>query len=93
MIKYQDLHLADNTLNQQFKTAMENGEYNNAFAVLQQAQLTDKMMIASVFNFVSSRIVETENTQDVTFKNDVIKVSAIPPVGMTSGEVYFKLKE
>nr|DAO16228.1 MAG TPA: hypothetical protein [Bacteriophage sp.] len=93
MTKYQDLHLSDVDLNTQFKKYMSSGQYEVALTILQNDQLTDKTVIASLFNYVTSRIVAVQSTSDPTFKQDVIKVATEPPVGMTSGDVYFKLKE
>lgn len=91
--KYQDLHLTDVDLNTQFKQYMSAGQYEAALAILQNDQLTDKTVVAALFNYVTSRIVAVQSMSDPTFKQDVIKVATQPPAGMTSGQVYFKLKE
>ena len=91
--RYQDLHLTDIDLNTQFKQYMSTGQYEAALAILQNDQLTDKMVVADLFNYVTSRIVAVQSTSDTTFKQDVIKVATQPPAGMTTGQVYFKLKE
>ena len=91
--RYQDLHLTDIDLNTQFKQYMSTGQYEAALAILQNDQLTDKMVVADLFNYVTSRIVAVQSMSDPTFKQDVIKVATQPPAGMTSGQVYFKLKE
>lgn len=93
MTKYQDLHLSDVDLNTQFKQYMEAGQYNAALAILQNDQLTDKTVIAALFNYVINRIVEVQSTSDPTFKQDKIKVAKEPPTGMTKGQVYFKIRE
>ena len=92
-MKYQDLHLTDVDLNTQFKQYMSAGQYDAALAILQNDQLTDKTVVAALFNYVTGRLVEVQSTSDPTFKQDVIKVATQPPAGMTSGQVYFKLKE
>ena len=92
MMKYQDLHLTDVDLNTQFKQYMSAGQYDAALAILQNDQLTDKTVVAALFNYVS-RIVAVQSMSDPTFKQDKIKVATQPPAGMTSGQVYFKLKE
>lgn len=92
-MKYQDLHLSDVDLNTQFKQYMANGQYSEALAILQNAQLTDKTVVAALFNYITNRLVNLQSTSDPTFKQDVIKVSKTPPAGMTTGQVYFKLKE
>lgn len=92
-MKYQDLHLLDVDLNTQFKQYITNGQYEAALAILQNDQLTDKTVVAALFNYVTSRLVEVQSTSDPTFKQDIIKVATQPPSDMTSGQVYFKLKE
>ena len=93
MTKYQNLHLSDVDLNAQFKQYMSAGQYEAALAILQNDQLTDKTVVAALFNYVTGRLVEVQSISDPTFKQDVIKVATQPPDGMTSGQVYFKLKE
>lgn len=92
-MKYQDLHLSDVDLNTQFKQYMGNGQYEEALTVLQNDQLTDKTVVAALFNYVMNRVVEVQSTSDPTFKQDKIRVATEPPNDMTSGQVYFKLKE
>lgn len=92
-MKYQDLHLTDVDLNTQFKQYMSAGHSEAALAILQNDQLTDKTVVAELFNYVTNRLVEVQSTSDPTFKQDKIKVATEPPADMTSGQVYFKLKE
>ena len=92
-MKYQDMHLSDVNLNTQFKQYMSAGQYEAALAILQNDQLTDKTVVAGLFNYVTSSIVAVQPMSETTFKQDVIKVATQPPAGITSGQVYFKLKE
>ena len=91
-MKYQDLHLSDVDLNTQFKQYMSAGQYEAALTILQNDQLTDKTVVAALFNYVTSRIVEVQSTSDPTFKDDKIKVATASPTGITTGQVYFKVK-
>lgn len=93
MTKYQDLHLSDVDLNTQFKQHMAAGQYNAALAILKNDQLTDKTVVAALFNYVTSRIVAVQSISDPTFKQDKIKVATEPPAGMIKGQVYFKIRE
>lgn len=93
MTKYQDLHLSDVDLNTQFKQYMAEGQYTAALAILQNDQLTDKTVMAALFNYVTSRIVAVQSTSDPTFKQDKIKVTTEQPAGITKGQVYFKIRE
>lgn len=92
-MKYQDMHLSDVDLNTQFKQYMSAGQYEAALAILQNDQLTDKTVVVALFNYVTNRLVEVQSTSDPIFKQDIIKVATQPPAGITSGQVYFKLKE
>ena len=92
-MKYQDMHLSDVDLNTQFKQYMSAGQYEAALDILQSDQLTDKTVVAALFNYVTGRLVEVQSTSDPTFKQDKIKVATQPPAGITNGQVYFKLKE
>lgn len=91
-MKYQDMHLSDTDLNAQFKQYIADGQYEEALAILQNDQLTDKTVVAALFNYVTSRLVEVQSTSDPTFKQDKIQIGTVPPSGMVSGQVYFKLK-
>ena len=93
MTKYQDLHLADVDLNTQFKQCMSNGQYDAALIILQNDQLTDKTVIAALFNYVTTRLVQVESTSDSNFKKDKIQVAEQPPSGLVAGNVYFNKDE
>lgn len=93
MKKYQDIHLTDTALDVQFKSYMTNGQYEAALTVLQDDQLTDKIVVAALFNYVTAQLVGVQSISDPDFKGDKIKVSLGPPSGMSDGNVYFKLKE
>ena len=93
MTKYQDMHLTDVELNTQFKSYMTNGQYEAALTVLQNDQLTDKMIIAALFNYVTAQLISGQSTSDPTFKTNKIQVTSEPPTDMKQNEVYFKLKE
>lgn len=91
MIIYQDPHLADKELWQNFKSLWAAGDYESALEILQNTQLTNKVVNATVFNDITDAIIEREETQDVSFKQDIIKVATTPPADIQSGEVYFQL--
>ena len=87
MTKYQDLHLADVGLNTQFK------QYTAALTILQNDQLTGKTVIAALFNYVTTRLVQVESTSDPNFKKDKIQVAEQLPSGLVAGNVYFNKDE
>lgn len=93
MTKYQDLHITDVDMNAQFKQYMTSGQYEVALAILQNDQLTDKTVIATLFNYVTSRIIQVQSTSDPNFKTDKIQVAEQPPSGLVAGNVYFNKDE
>lgn len=91
-MKYQDIHLADKSLWQQYQQYMQTGQTTQALALLENAQLADKGMTADVFNGLATEMVRLENQgKDSTWSKSVIPMAKIAPVGMQSGDMYFKL--
>lgn len=90
-MKYEDMHLADLDKWNQVKTLWNQGNFDVALAILQDASLTNKVVNAAVFNNITSTILNLEGNEDDTFKQDIIKVSPTPPSGIKSGEVYFEV--
>ena len=87
---FQELHLSDKTLRDNFVQYWKDGDYANCITILQNAQLDDKKIIASVFNIITSYIVTLENYSDPTFKSNRIIVSENAPSGLSSGSVWFE---
>src|SRR5574344_1487023 len=91
-MKYQDIHLADKSLWQQYQRYMQAGQTAQALALLENAQLADKGMTADVFNGLATEMVRLENQgKDSTWSKSVIPMAKIAPAGMQSGDMYFKL--
>lgn len=90
-MKYQDIHLADKPLWQQYQQYMQAGQTAQALALLENAQLADKGMTADVFNGLTTEMVRLENQgKDSTWSKSVIPMAKRAPVGMQSGDMYFK---
>lgn len=90
-MKYQDIHLADKSLWQQYQQYMQAGQTAQALALLENAQLADKGMTADVFNGLTTEMVRLENQgKDSTWSKSVIPMGIKPPGGMIHGGVYFK---
>ena len=53
-------------------------------------QLAKKSLTADALNELTSYLVQVEELNDPNFKADKIQLSRRPPVGMTSGQVYFR---
>ena len=90
MMKYQDIHLADKTKWRQFVELWQAGNVDAALNLLTDTSLADKVVNAAVLNAITSQIVSLEENDDANFKQDIIKVSPTPPVGIKQGEVYFE---
>lgn len=90
-MKYQDIHLEDRALRNQFQAEWNSGNYAAAIALLKNASLTNKQLNAEVINDVTTVITTLENQKDDSFKTNKIKVASEPPADLTDGGVYFKL--
>ena len=90
MMKYQDIHLADKTKWRQFVELWQVGNVDAALNLLTDTSLADKVVNAAALNAITSQIVSLEENDDASFKQDIIKVSPTPPVGIKQGQVYFE---
>ena len=90
MMKYEDIHLADKDKWRQFVTLWQSGNVDEALNLLADTSLADKVVNAAALNAITSQIVSLEENDDASFKQDIIKVSPTPPVGIKQGEVYFE---
>lgn len=90
MMKYEDIHLADKAKWRQFVTLWQAGNVGAALNLLADASLSGKVVNAAALNAITSQIVSLEENDDANFKQDIIKVSPTPPVGIKQGEVYFE---
>lgn len=91
-MKYQDIHLADKSLWQQYQQYMQTGQIAQALALLENAQLADKGMTADVFNGLATEMVRLENQgKDSDFSKNTMAVAYSAPSGMTAGQCYCKL--
>ena len=90
MMKYEDIHLADKAKWRQFVTLWQAGNVDAALNLLTNASLSGKVVNAAALNAITSQIVSLEENDDASFKQDIIKVSPTPPVGIKQGEVYFE---
>ena len=90
MMKYEDIHLADRAKWRQFVELWQAGNVDAALNLLADASLSGKVVNAAALNAITSQIVSLEENDDASFKQDIIKVSPTPPVGIKQGEVYFE---
>ena len=90
MMKYEDIHLADKAKWRQFVELWQAGNVDAALNLLTNASLSGKVVNAAALNAITSQIVSLEENDDASFKQNIIKVSPTPPVGIKQGEVYFE---
>ena len=90
MMTYEDIHLADRAKWRQFVELWQAGNVDAALNLLTNASLSGKVVNAAALNAITSQIVSLEENDDASFKQDIIKVSPTPPVGIKQGEVYFE---
>ena len=89
-MKYEDIHLSDRAKWRQFVELWQAGNVDAALNLLTNASLSGKVVNAAALNAITSQIVSLEENDDASFKQDIIKVSPTPPVGIKQGEVYFE---
>lgn len=91
-MQYQDIHLEDKALWQQYQQYMKAGQYAEASALLSNAQLANKEIVASLFNTLTTETVRLENQgKDSDFSKNTMAVAYYPPIGMTAGQCYCKI--
>lgn len=67
MVKYQDISFTNKQARDDFKTKWIAADYDTAIAMLSDAALDDKVVDASVFNNLTTKIVEAEEREDINF--------------------------
>lgn len=90
MMTYEDIHLADRAKWRQFVELWQAGNVDAALNLLADTNLSGKVVNAAALNAITTRIVSLEENDDPSFKQDIIKVSPTPPVGIKQGQVYFE---
>ena len=89
-MNFKDIQLTDKELWAQFQSLYQSGDYTSALALLQNAQLLNKGLIANVLNITTDHIVEVENLNDPTFKEDKPPVQANQPT-QSVGQMWFQV--
>ena len=89
-MNYKDIQLTDKELWAQFQSLYQSGDYASAFTLLQNAQLSNKSLIADVLNATTDYLVQVENLNDPDFKADRPLVQANQPT-QTVGQMWFQV--
>lgn len=91
-MQYQDIHLEDKALWSQYQKYMGAGQYAEALALLENAKLANKEIVASLFNGLTTETVRLENQgKNSTWSKNTMAVAYSAPIGMTAGQCYCKL--
>ena len=85
-LRYQDIHLEDKSLWNQFQSAWEQDDYTTALSKLQDSSVADKQLNAAVINDTTTELLRLQTQSDTDFKVNKIKID---PATKTAGEVYF----
>ena len=89
-MKYTDIQLTDKELWAQFQSLYQSGDYTSALALLQNTQLNNKALTADILNVLTDYIVQVENLDDSSFKQDKIPCQVSQPTQST-GQVWFQV--
>lgn len=89
-MKYTDIQLTDKELWAQFQSLYQSGDYASALALLQNTQLNNKALTADGLNALTDYIVQVQNLDDSSFKQDKIPCQTIQPTQST-GQVWFEV--
>ena len=89
-MKYTDIQLTDKELWAQFQSLYQTGNYASALALLQNTQLKDKALTADIFNALTDYIVQVEQLNDSSFKQNKIPCQTEQPTQST-GEVWLQV--
>ena len=88
-MEFSDIQLSDKNLWQQIQKAWANGEYSTAQALMTNAQLNKKALLAKALNDLTDKIVSVEQLNDPTYDIDKIKVERQTPTDLPTGKIYF----
>lgn len=86
----QDINLSDRELRADYIAAWQDNDMSGMTDIIDEPQMDDKAAIATVFNDITTDILALESGAS-GYKASVIKISATPPAGIISGQVYFKI--
>lgn len=90
MVKYQDISFTNKQAQEDFKTKWIAADYDTAIAMLSDAALDDKVVDASVFNDLATKIVEAEEREDINFPEYSLgEPSFQVPTSGTKGSLQF----
>ena len=76
---YQDIHLEDKALWNQFQSEWEKDEYSAALNTLQDSKLNNKQLNADSINNVSSTLLMLQKQKDQSFKTNKITITEGTP--------------
>lgn len=90
-MRFEDIHLSDQTLYSQVKQMFASRQYIQMLQALSQEQLTNKVLDAAGINYITGELVRIQNLNDPDFDKDLIQVSEDEPADISSGNVWFEI--
>lgn len=90
-IQYEDIHINDETLRNQYITLFDNQNYDGAFSVLNNTQILNRYLSATKLNDLTNKIVELENNDD-DFDKFFAYTQATQPSTISSGQMWWQIE-
>ena len=90
-VQYEDIHINDETLRNQYITLFDNQNYDGAFSVLNNTQILNRYLSATKLNDLTNKIVELENNDD-DFDKFFAYTQATQPSTISSGQMWWQIE-
>lgn len=90
-IQYEDIHINDETLRNQYITLFDNQNYDGAFSLLNNTQILNRYLSATKLNDLTNKIVELENNDD-DFDKFFAYTQATQPSTISSGQMWWQIE-
>lgn len=89
-MRFSDIQLEDKTKWNQYQGYWKDGYFTNTLSMLSDEQLAKKGLTAKLLNDLTEYLVQVQNLNDDTFKQDNIPVQPTQPT-QNNGEVWFQV--
>ena len=89
-MRFSDIQLEDKTKWNQYQGYWKDGYFTNTLSMLSDEQLAKKGLTAKLLNDFTDYLVQVQNLNDDTFKQDNIPVQEAQPA-QSNGEIWFQV--
>lgn len=89
-MRFSDIQLEDKTKWNQYQGYWKDGYFTNTLSMLSDEQLAKKGLTAKLLNDLTDYLVQVQNLNDDTFKQDNIPVQEAQPA-QSNGEIWFQV--